>query len=106
GDFLDSRGIGGESAGYLAQSGVFRPLASDGGSQLIVLLARPKHRQQAPIANQAVNDDHGGNESDQKLDNASVSRSFFGGWRSYGRRSRLFLSHARDKVQQFRAKVH
>ena len=101
-------GILAQASRLFAQPRVLGPLTRDRRRQLIVLVPRPQHRQQAAVADQAVDDNDGGDEQHQQLDDPPLARG--GRLRHPCPASRCrfgfsFLRHAAKTVQQLLVKV-
>jgi hypothetical protein len=80
-ELLDGGRIFSQPPGFLAQMRVFGALARDRGGQLVVLLARPHHRQQPTVPDERVYHDDGGDKHEEQMDEPSLQAWPFRGSR-------------------------
>ena len=73
-DLFDRGRILAQAPGLFAQPRVLGALTRDRRRQAVVLVARAQHRQQPAIADEAVDDNDGGDEKHQHLDDPPVAR--------------------------------
>ena len=73
-DFFDGGRVFAQLTRLIAQPRVLRALTGDRGGQLVVIMARAKHRQQPLIADEGVDQNHNRHAHEKQLDDPAGSR--------------------------------